>query len=241
MHTLDKGLNYVFLQQACSSLLAKTSVFGESTTLWPCPGLSEDDEPRIETYLLWTTVPSAGGVNIEAVAEQMYNTRYRDLTEDQKRAVRAGQVHTHRWSLDHQRRHVFAIGEKPCLRKVIPTSGQPRPCCACKALLGYRAFQTTINRDVPDDVNRKFTPLLYQAAEIAKICAKHSGLGKIFDKDAPHDQLLFRFAHGVADGIFKDKPMFLTFTSAMVTLSECHNRGHRLQGMRYPPAFDEWC
>ncbi|KAI9438716.1 hypothetical protein H4582DRAFT_2146243 [Lactarius indigo] len=165
MHTLDKGLNYVFLQQPSSSSSAKCGLLGESTTLWPCPGLSEDDEPRIENYLLRTTVSSAGGISIDAVAEQMYKTPYKYLTEDQKQA----------------------------------------------------------------------------AAEIAKICAKHSGLGTIFDKDAPHDQLLLRFARGVAAGTFKDKPRFLEFTSAMVTLAERHNRGHGLQGMRYPPAFDEWC
>ena len=27
----------------------------------------------------------------------------------------------------------------------------------------------------------------------------------------------------------------------MVTLAERHDRGHGLQGMHYPPAFDEWC
>jgi hypothetical protein len=183
MHTLDKGLNYVFLQQPhSSSAVASSGVCDKLTTLWPCPGLSEDDEPRIETYLLRTTVSSAGGVSIEAVAEQMYKTPYKNLTEAQKQAVRVGQVHTHRWSLDHQRRRVFAIGEESCFRKVLHNSGRPQPCCVCKALLGNRAFQTAINRDVPDDVNRKFTPLLYQASEIAKICAKHSGLSGIFDK-----------------------------------------------------------
>jgi hypothetical protein len=185
MHTLDKGLNYVFLQQPGSSSVnsgvCDRSELG-SEPLWPCPGLSEEDESRIEQYLLRTTVSSAGGISIENQSEQMYNLAYKNLTADQKQAVRAGQVHTHRWSLDHQRRRVFAIGEMPCLRKVPCNSGKPQPCCACKSLLGNRAFRTAINRDVPDDMNRKFTPLLYQAAEIAKICAKHSGLGKIFDK-----------------------------------------------------------
>jgi hypothetical protein len=181
MHTLDNGLNFVFFQKSGSPSLANGSVRAEST-LWPCPGLSEGDDPRIETYLLRTTVSSAGGVSIEAVAAQMYNTLYKNLTDADKRAARAGQVHTHRWSLDHQRRRVFAIGEDPCLRKVLHSSGQPLACRACKALLGDRAFRTAINRDIPDDFNRKFTPLLYQAAEIAKICAKHSGLGAIFDK-----------------------------------------------------------
>ena len=181
MHTLDNGLSYVFLQQPGPSS-ATGGICDTSTTLWPCPGLSEEDEPRIEMYLLRTTVSSAGGISIDAVAEQMYNTSYKDLSEDEKQAVRVGQVHTHKWSLDHQRRRVFAIGESSCFQKVLHDAGRPRPCCACKALLGNRAFQTAINRDVPDDINRKFTPLLYQAAEIGKICAKHSGLGAIFDK-----------------------------------------------------------
>ena len=185
MHTLDKGLNYVFLQQPGSSL-AMSSICDKSETLWPCPGLSEEDEPRIETYLLRTTVSSAGGISIDTVAEQMYNTSYKNLTEDEKQAVCVGQVHTHKWSLDHQRRRIFAIGESACFRKVLHNSRQPQPCCACKALLGNRAFQTAINRDIPDDINRKFTPLLYQAAEIGKICAKHSGLGPIFDKVKYH-------------------------------------------------------
>lgn len=45
----------------------------------------------------------------------------------------------------------------------------------------------------------------------------------------------------VAAGSFKDKPIFLDFTSAMVTLAERHDCGHGLQGMCYPPAFNEWC
>ena len=68
MHTLDKGLSYVFLQQPGSSL-ATSSVCDKPETWWPCPGLSEEDEPRIETYLLRTTVSSAGGISIDAVAE----------------------------------------------------------------------------------------------------------------------------------------------------------------------------
>ena len=181
MHTLDKGLSYVFLQQPGSSS-ATSNICDKSATLWLCPRLSEEDEPRIETYLLWTTVGSAGGISIDTVAEQMYSTSYKNLTKDEKQAVRVGQVHTHKWSLDHQRRQIFAVGESCCLQKVLHDTRQPQPCCACKALLGNHPFQTAINRDVPDDINRKFTPLLYQAAEIGKICAKHSGLGTIFDK-----------------------------------------------------------
>jgi hypothetical protein len=33
----------------------------------------------------------------------------------------------------------------------------------------------------------------------------------------------------------------MDFTSAMVTLAERQERGRGLQGMHYPPAFNEWC
>lgn len=182
MHTLDNGLNFILPLQVSGLSLVNGSICDDSTALWPCPGLSEEDDPLIDNYLRRTTVSSAGGISIDAIAEQMYKTPYKELADDQKQSVRVGQVHTHRWSLDHQRRHVFAIGEARCLQKVLRNSRHPQPCSACKALLRDRAFRTAINRDIPDDANRKFTPLLYQAAEIAKICAQHSGLGPIFDK-----------------------------------------------------------
>ena len=181
MHTLDIGLNFV-LPQVSGSSSENGSICDKPTALWPCPGLSEEDDPQIENYLRRTTVSSAGGISIDAVAEQMYKTSYKQLTDHQKQSVHVGQVHTHRWSLDHQRRRVFAIGEARCFQKVLHNSRHPQSCSACKALLRNCAFRTAINRDIPDDVNRKFTTLLYQAAEIAKICAQHSGLGPIFDK-----------------------------------------------------------
>ena len=181
MHTLDRGLNYVFLQQPGSSSV-NGSVCDNSTPLWPCPGLSEDDKSQIETYLLWTMVSSAGGISVNAGAEQIYSTPYISLIEDQKQSVCVGQVHTHKWCLDHQQRQVFAIGEEGCFQSMVHNSGQPQPCCACKALLGNHAFQTAINLDISDNINQKFTPLLFQAAQIAKLCQKHSGLSMIFDK-----------------------------------------------------------
>jgi hypothetical protein len=60
-------------------------------------------------------------------------------------------------------------------------------------------------------------------------------------QDTPNNQLLFRFARSVASGTLKDKPMFMDFTLAMLTRAECQERGRGLQGMHYPPAFDEWC
>ncbi|KAN0130335.1 hypothetical protein V8E53_011848 [Lactarius tabidus] len=194
MHTLDRGLSFVFLQCDGSPSLANSSARDDLTSMWPCPGLSGDTDPQIENYSLRTTVPSAGGTSIENVAHNMYKRAYKDLTRDEKQAVHNGKMHMHRWSLEHQQRCIFAIGIKPCLRTVPHNANSntrsPQPCEACSSLLRDHAFRTAISRIIPEDENRKFTPHLYQATEIVKIHAKHSGLGSIFDKDAPNNQLL---------------------------------------------------
>ena len=189
MHTLDCGLNFVFMSQGNSSTLTDSTTPCNTCTTWPCPGLTRDIHLKIESYLLRTTVPSAGSTSIKNIALDMYNKAYKDLTKPEKQAVHGGQTHTHQWALEHQQRHIFAIGIKLCLHKVSKNTGNPQPCDACSALLKDCAFWTATFCDISEDENHKFTPHLYQAAEIAKISAKHSGLGAIFDKVSPLQQI----------------------------------------------------
>ena len=184
----------------------------------------------------------------------MYKTPYKELTNDQKQSVCVGQVHTHWWFRDHQRRCIFTIGEAHCPQNLT----QLWAASACKGLLRNCMFHTAINHDIPNDAYWKFTPLLYQATEIAKICTQHSGLGLIFDEVRSSWQFLFiicswyscaplgcpswlllQFACKVTAG-FNNKPVFINFTSAMVTLAECHDWGHDLQGMQSIPSRIQW-
>lgn len=184
----------------------------------------------------------------------MYKTPYKELTNDQKQSVCVGQVHTHWWFRDHQRRCIFTIGEAHCPQNLT----QLWAASACKGLLRNCMFHTAINHDIPNDAYWKFTPLLYQATEIAKICTQHSGLGLIFDEVRSSWQFLFiicswcscaplgcpswlllQFACKVTAG-FDNKPVFINFTSAMVTLAECHVWGHDLQGMQSIPSRIQW-
>jgi hypothetical protein len=45
----------------------------------------------------------------------------------------------------------------------------------------------------------------------------------------------------VASGAFKDKPLFMDFTEVMVAVADREARGRGMQGMDYPPAYNEWC
>ena len=96
MHTLDNSLNFILPLQVSGSSSANSGICDNSTALWPCPGLSEEDDPLIDNYLHQTTVSLAGGISMDAIAEQMYKSPYKELADDQKQSVRVGQVHTHR-------------------------------------------------------------------------------------------------------------------------------------------------
>ncbi|KAF5334602.1 hypothetical protein D9611_012013 [Ephemerocybe angulata] len=68
---------------------------------WPCPGLSQEDDPRIPQYFSRTTQPSAGGVKANILAQSMFGVAStRDLDENQSKALALRQQATHRWRLD---------------------------------------------------------------------------------------------------------------------------------------------
>ncbi|KAF6761399.1 hypothetical protein DFP72DRAFT_781158, partial [Ephemerocybe angulata] len=152
----------------------------------PCPGLSKHTEPLIAQYLLRTSVPSAGGVNGNSLAQSMFSIdSTTKLNEEQKTALALVQRQTHRWRLDQELRRVFAIGkESPCETTVTaPTLEDARPCKSCMGLLKLRAFRTAIRKEIPEDENRIFTPHQFQPAAIGKQYAKIKGLSTLFSGD----------------------------------------------------------
>jgi hypothetical protein len=51
MHTLDNGLSYVFHLLVLGPSSTDSNDCDSLMTLWPCPGNSQKDNPRIENYL----------------------------------------------------------------------------------------------------------------------------------------------------------------------------------------------
>ena len=50
-----------------------------------------------------------------------------------------------------------------------------------------------------------------------------------------------RFVHQVVSGNLDHKPVFLDLVHVLTIEAERREKGHGLQNMKYPPAFDDWC
>lgn len=154
--------------------------------LWPCPGLSEVDDPRIVQYFSRIELGSAGGRSERLLAREMFEVEYSQLTPSQKETVALKQNQTHRWRLDHSRKRVFAIGEAKCLENVSARSTSTgehtqviEACKSCKAVLSLREFLTAIARLVPADKNRAYVPHRFQNSAIGQMYARNRGLGDL--------------------------------------------------------------
>ncbi|KAF8993134.1 hypothetical protein BDQ17DRAFT_1331884 [Cyathus striatus] len=71
--------------------------------VWPFPGLTQREDPRIGVYLSRILVSSAGGENIGKIAQRMFSKAYNGLSNDEQQAVCNWQVQTHQWRLNHER------------------------------------------------------------------------------------------------------------------------------------------
>ena len=136
----------------------------------PCPGLTESNSVHIPQYLARTSVASAGGEDIHAVAASLFHDEFRNLSSDKKDLVRLKQKKTHTWSVDHLMKTVHAIGKVPCIGDAqVATDGSLEPCKACKALLSSAAFKKAIARKPAPNENRAYIPHVYQPPQIGKM------------------------------------------------------------------------
>jgi hypothetical protein len=177
-------------QQTKMESKQKVTSQSQESVLWPCPGLTQSYDPRIQQYLERTEAGSAGGVSERTLAEEMFNTRFGKLESFQKHAVTLRQIQTHRWCLDHPRYRVFAIGLNKCLENVVVRKDSQgslpldklEPCANCIALLSLPAFQTVISKPIPEDKNRVSVPHKYQNAAIGKMYIKSQGLSDLLSE-----------------------------------------------------------
>ncbi|KJA28105.1 hypothetical protein HYPSUDRAFT_129671, partial [Hypholoma sublateritium FD-334 SS-4] len=214
--------------------------------LWPCPGLTEADDERINQYLGRTQLGSGGGISERILADEMFGNLYSSLNPSQKDAVTLRQQQTHRWRNDHLHQRIFAIGETKCSENVgASVDGDSdgnttiKPCIGCKALLSFPAFLTAITKQQPSDRNRAFIPRRHQNTAIGNMHIKILGLGDLLSEESD-DSILLRFARSYAEGKFDKNQAFLEMLSVMVSRADREQKGRGLQNMYYPPAFDEW-
>jgi len=235
------------------------SMSSSSCTNLPCLGITEKDDPRIAQYFKRTPSNSAGGINFYDIAIELFNDDFKNLSRKKKDIVRQKQFQTHTWSNDHIRKCIHAIGKKPCDGKAcLAKDGSLMPCNQCLDLLNLRAFQNAISRKCCKNENRGFTPHVFQSPDVGKIYSL--GLYGLLDgvrttciptwqstqlnisfQTCNHGKTLTRFVRQVVAGHFNDKQVFMDLVHVLVVDAERLEKGHGLQNMNYPPAFDDWC
>jgi hypothetical protein len=140
------------------------------TSALPCPGLTENESSHISQYFARTLVTSAGGENLQSVAESLFSDEFKDLSKKKKELVRLKQKQTHTWSVDHLMKTIHAIGKDHCKRNAeIASDGSVGPCKTCRDLLTSRAFRNAISRKPAPNENRTYVPHIYQPEEIGKM------------------------------------------------------------------------
>ncbi|KAI0291530.1 hypothetical protein BC826DRAFT_875479, partial [Russula brevipes] len=199
--------------------------------------------PRIKQYVKRTSATSAGGINIHAIAKDLFRDDFKNLSAKKKGLVHQKQLQTHTWSVDSMRMSIHAIRTNPCSGNAQRgADGALRPCNQCLALLSQRAFRNAISREPPKNENRVYIPHTYQPAEVGKMYKFR--LNNLIDGVRPtssHTESLTRFVRQVVEGNLDDKPVFLDLVQVLTIEAERRERGLGLQNMKYPPAFDEWC
>jgi len=146
----------------------------------PCLGITEKDDIRIAQYIKCTPVNSAGGGTIQDIAESLFSSDFKDLSQKDKEIVRQKQVQSHAWSNDPIRKSVHAIRKNACEGKAhLAEDGSLMPCNKCLALLTLRAFRNAISRKCRENGNQRYTPHIFQSPDIGRICSL--GLYELLD------------------------------------------------------------
>ncbi|TEB20216.1 hypothetical protein FA13DRAFT_1801216 [Coprinellus micaceus] len=166
------------------------------------------------------------------------------LSEEEKTAVYRAQEQSHTWRLNQNPKRVFAIGKgSSCAQDVYATTIEEiQPCTACLELLKNPWFQTAIQKPKPIDGNRIYTPHQYQASEIGKQFAALQGLSKLIEEagNGTMASLLQRTVKAFTASQFDDKPIITGLLEVVIIKVDKESRGVGLQGIKYPPGFDDW-
>ena len=119
----------------------------------PCPGLTDNNDSQITTYLGRTAAIGGGGRSVTVISKELFRKLYRKLSYWRKDEVLTKQIHEHKWRNDHQNSRVYSTS---CIKNVMlstSVTSPPPPCLECKSLLLDSDFKRVLRRKPPTDNN----------------------------------------------------------------------------------------
>jgi hypothetical protein len=74
----------------------------------PCPGMTEDDIPKVQNYLQHTGAPGGDSRTVLKIAMENFRRTFRALTEKHQKEVRDTRYHEQKWRNDHAELRIFS-------------------------------------------------------------------------------------------------------------------------------------
>lgn len=147
---------------------------------YPCPGLTELDDPRVPKYLRRTGFAGGGARALTDIAKNRFGKAFSELGKQKKQEVVDVQLHEHKWRNDHQKLRVFASKCKQHVAKPV-LNCRAQPCDECSALLSNKRFKAILRKPTPDDKDFIYTNHRYRSKNLGEIYARTIGLRQIIE------------------------------------------------------------
>ncbi|KAF5370924.1 hypothetical protein D9615_009810 [Tricholomella constricta] len=208
------------------------------TTPLPCPGLTRESDPNVNTYLMRTTATYGGALSRLSIAKSLFHDihQWKDLSMQQRRMVIRRQEVLASWKIARQVEAVFSV---KCEENVhTPVGTDPLPCPACKSLYKLPSFQAALRRPLPAEHNMKYVPKAYRNTALGEIYLKFHGVRELMEIDDGKSPWL-KFAVGAAAGDYQSQTV-LGMVEAFVLKAERLRRGKTLRNMKYSGAFSDF-
>ncbi|TFY78121.1 hypothetical protein EWM64_g5890 [Hericium alpestre] len=203
--------------------------------------LKEHDHPRITDYICRPSANSAGGHSVISIAKKQFGKPFADLRSSEKNEVCAIQKHQHCWKLDKEDMNVMSL---ECLHNVpaskVDDAGHLAPCEHCLSLLLDQQFKRTINKDVPEGKNYRYTNQRYCNEYLSKLYAEIVGLKELIDDEDARNSPWVKFACNALQGKYEDQKVFTGLVAAMVSKVNREEHDVGMQNFRYSPTYDTY-
>ncbi|KAJ3765163.1 hypothetical protein FB446DRAFT_795330 [Lentinula raphanica] len=203
-----------------------------------CPGIDASYEPKVTAYLHRSSALGGGSRSVTKLAQQLFQSAFRNLSKAQKEEVINRQDSEHTWHNNHRRMNVRSAA---CLKVSVDIDESTRilPCSECQALALLKSFQNALGHKTPESDNRKHINKRFQNRLLAHQWADANGFKELVES-AEADSIYTRFAQGVISGKFDDEGVFLGLIDAMVQKNDKEQRGVGMQNFRYTPEWDQF-
>ncbi|KAJ8085469.1 hypothetical protein PM082_004285 [Marasmius tenuissimus] len=201
----------------------------------PCPGWTDADDPRTSRYLFRSGARGGGAPSLYKIAKNLYQKPFSEISTAKWKHCLDVQEHALAWLNQHTHLRIF---HHNCLKEVPNNrSGRILPCFNCLSLRKDPRFLAVLRKKTPYEQNIRFTNFRWRNELIGHLHLKTVGMKDLIEAiDQKHSPLV-RFTMGMLNGKYRDEHL-AGLIEALVIRRDREQRGVGLQGIQYPPAWE---